>query len=393
MNLIDILIVLFFVTALARGVELGAIRQLCSTLGVFIGLFLGAFIQGKVIHLVHTPSSKALLAVVIIVLLVGAFSSLGEYLGVAIRLRIERAKRLKLIDQADRAVGSAIAGIAVLLVTWLAASIFSGAPMQSIQKQIQGSVIIAQLNKSLPTAPDVVSRLGHLIDPNGFPDVFTGLEPRIDTEAKLPSLGEMDAAVQKARLSTVKVQGTGCGGITTGSGFVADDGLIVTNAHVVAGVKQPVVIDGNGRHNAKVLAFDENLDIAILQASDLAGEPLAMSTDIAPNGTQGIVLGYPGGGDFTADPASILDSFRATGRNIYNQGKTEREVYSVKAAIEPGNSGGPVVNKDGVVIGVVFAESTTYDDVGYALTMSEVVATLNNAKDRTQAVGTGSCAQ
>lgn len=393
MNFIDIIIVLLFVTALARGVELGAIRQLCSTAGVFAGLFLGAFIQGKVIHLVHTPASKALLTVIIIIAMVGLLSSLGEYLGVLMRSRIERARRLKGIDQADRAAGSAIAGLAVLLVTWLAASMFSNIPAQTIQRQIQGSVIIAQLNKSLPSAPDVVSRLGHLIDPNSFPDVFMGLEPRIDTDAKLPSLGDMDTAVQAARLSVVKVQGTGCGGIATGSGFVADDGLVITNAHVVAGVRQPVIIDGNGRHSATVIGFDENLDIAILRANSLAGEPLDIEINVVPNSTPGVVLGYPGGGDFTASPASILDSFVATGRNIYNQGQTEREVYSVKAAIEPGNSGGPVVDKEGRVIAVVFAESTTYDDVGYALTMSDVISVLNNAKGRTAAVGTGACAQ
>jgi S1-C subfamily serine protease len=378
---------------LARGVELGAIRQICSTIGLFVGLFAGAFIQGKVIHMVHTPASKAMLAVVIIVAFVGLFSSLGEYLGIRIRQRIERAQRLKVIDTGDRAIGSVVAGLAVLAAVWLSASIFTSVPVQGLQKQIQGSVIIAQLNESLPTAPDLVSRLGHLIDPNGFPDVFTGLEPAINTNAPLPSIGELDPAVQEARMSVVKVQGTGCGGISTGSGFVADTNLVVTNAHVVAGVQNPQIIDSNGRHKAQVIWFDENLDMAVLRTSNLSGEPLEMLADIVSNGTQGAVLGYPGGGDFKADPATILDSFNANGRNIYNQGDTEREVYSVKATIEPGNSGGPIINKSGTVIGLIFAESTTYNDVGYALTMSEVIAGLNQAKDASQTVNTGSCAQ
>ncbi|MEK7152531.1 MAG: trypsin-like peptidase domain-containing protein, partial [Patescibacteria group bacterium] len=195
-----------------------------------------------------------------------------------------------------------------------------------------------------------------------------------------------------ARLSVVKVQGTGCGGVSTGSGFVSDEDLVITNAHVIAGVKAPHIIDGNGKHAAQVIWFDEDLDMAVLRTANLAGDPLEMLTDIAANGTAAAVAGYPGGGSFTADPAIVLDSFRAVGSNIYNQGGTERDVYSIKAAIEPGNSGGPLINKDGDVIGLGFAESTAYDDVGYALTMSDVLAGLNQAKDRSQTATTGSCA-
>jgi S1-C subfamily serine protease len=104
-------------------------------------------------------------------------------------------------------------------------------------------------------------------------------------------------------------------------------------------------------------------------------------------------LGYPGGGDFTAGPAVVIESFKATGQDIYNQGKTTREVYSIKGSVQPGNSGGPLVNKEGDVIGVIFAESTTYDDVGYALTADSVIARLNTAKNRNTIVTTGGCTQ
>jgi S1-C subfamily serine protease len=286
-----------------------------------------------------------------------------------------------------------MAGATLLLIVWLSASIFSSVPMQGLQRQIRNSFIIAQLNKSLPPAPDVVAKLGHFIDPNSFPEVFTGLEPKIDTDAPLPSIGDLDSAVKQTRASVVKIEGAGCGGISQGSGFVADTKLVITNAHVIAGVEQPFIVDAAGRHKAKILWFDPDLDIAVLKAEGLAGKPLALSSGIAGNGTHGAVLGYPGGGDLTADPATILDSFRAVGRDIYNRGETERKVYSVKSTIEPGNSGGPVIDKDGVVIGLVFAESTTYDEVGYALTMDEVIEGLALARDRSQTVGTGSCTQ
>jgi S1-C subfamily serine protease len=105
------------------------------------------------------------------------------------------------------------------------------------------------------------------------------------------------------------------------------------------------------------------------------------------------VEGYPGGGSFTVSAAMVLDSFQATGRNIYNEGATDRQVYSLKTDVRPGNSGGPLINKDGTVIGVVFAESTTYDHVGYALTMQQVISEFHQADTNTQPVSTGTCAE
>jgi S1-C subfamily serine protease len=393
MNLIDILIVLFFITALMRGVELGIVRQLFSTAGLLAGLFVGAFIQGKVIHWAHTPATKALLVLTVITVSIGVFSTAFEYAGMVIRQRLERAKRAKILDQTDRALGSAMAGLTLLAAVWLISSIFTNVPAQSIQKQVRGSVIIAQLNKSLPPAPNVVAKLGHLIDPNGFPNVFTGLEPHIDTDAPLPSIGDLDPAVSKVRASVVKIEGAGCGGISEGSGFVANTNMVITNAHVVAGVKKPVVLDSNGEHSTSVIWFDPDLDIAVLRTNNLAGKPLNMLGDLAANGTASAVLGYPGGGDFSAKPASVLESFNARGRNIYNQGETLRQVYSIKSDVNPGNSGGPLIDKSGNVIGVVFAESTAYDNVGYALSMSQVMNEFNQAQIRNQVVGTGTCAE
>ena len=393
MNIVDIVIVLFFITALIRGVELGLVRQLFSTVGLLIGLFVGTVIQGKVIHFAHSPLSKTMLTLIIISVTIGLFSAGCEYLGVLIRQRIERAKRAKLLDQADRTLGSVIAGVTLIAAVWLIAAIFTNVPVQNIQKQLRSSVIISQLNKSLPDAPAAITKLGHLIDPNTFPNVFTGLEPNIDTNAKLPSIGDLDAAVQKDRISVVKIAGPGCGGISEGSGFIASSGYVVTNAHVVAGVKNVSVQDGTGKHSASVVWFDPNLDIAVLKTSGLEGQPLNMLGNIAANGTPAAVLGYPGGGDFAAKPATILEAFKAKGRNIYNQGETVREVYSIKGEVVPGNSGGPLVDKDGNVIGVIFAESTTYDKVGYALTMDAVIDAFNQAKDHGRPVNTGSCTE
>jgi S1-C subfamily serine protease len=245
----------------------------------------------------------------------------------------------------------------------------------------------------LPSAPNIVATLGNLIDPNGFPQVFIGNQPSPPTDIEQPSLGDMQAAVDKTRTSVVKVQGRGCGGIVQGSGFVASDGLVATNAHVVAGIDRPSVIDNNGSHGARVIWFDPDLDFAILRTTGLAGEPLAFSSTKASRGTPAVLLGYPGGGAFEADPASVLNRFTAVGRNIYNQKSTERDVYEIAAKVVQGNSGGPLISQDGTVLGVIFAESTSYENVGYALTNPRIVAAIEQAKTRNQAVGTGSCTQ
>lgn len=392
MNVIDILILLFLISALVRGVELGMIRQLFSTVGIIGGLFVGALIQGMLINTVDTPAAKALLALCTILTAIAIFSSIGEYIGVRLKSHIHKFN-LRWLNLGDRGLGSLVAGATLLLAVWLGAAIFSGAPTNSLTKQIHNSVIIAQLNKTLPSAPGIIARLGHLIDPNGFPNVFTGLEPRIDTDKPLPSIGELDDAVQKVRASVVRIEGKGCGGISNGSGFIADQNLIITNAHVIAGVADPYVIDATGKHKADVIWFDANLDMAVLRTNDVTGQPLDMLPDYVPNGTASAVLGYPGGGDFSANPSVVIDSFTALGRNIYNQGETKREVYSLKANIVPGNSGGPLVDRDGNVIGLIFAESSTYRDVGYALTMNQVIEGFNLAKDRNQTVSTASCTQ
>jgi S1-C subfamily serine protease len=174
---------------------------------------------------------------------------------------------------------------------------------------------------------------------------------------------------------------------------VVGQGLVATNAHVVAGIAHPFVQNSDHSYPAKVVWFDPNLDFAVLKVSGLPESSLTIATTTASRGTASAVLGYPGGGSFNASPAAVLDEFSAVGRNIYGSGHTVRDVYEVKANIIPGNSGGPLVTSDGKVIGVVFAESTAYNHVGYALTTSQVNNELKQAVGKTQPVSTGSCAE
>ena len=263
--------------------------------------------------------------------------------------------------------------LATLVVAlWLAAGLLLLAPTGPIQQVAQESRIITAINKHMPPVNRFLSSLNKLIDPNAFPQVFSGKEPLPGSSATLPPDSAFAKILSQSKASVVKIEGLGCGGIVDGSGFVAAKGRVVTNAHVVAGVKNPKVIDGDGTHNARVVYFDTKNDIAFLVADDIRVPPLGISTNALTAGSGVLVEGYPEGGAFAAQTAVILDRFTAIGRDIYGQSITKRDIYSVQAHIVQGNSGGPVINERGEVVGIVFATSTSYNNVGYALTTAQV---------------------
>lgn len=388
--LVDLLIILGCVFALYRGSQIGFLRQACSTAGFFVGMLVGAWwIEPHVVGLAHGADARAILTVTAVLGSALLFMTAGEYMGI----RLKYGALPKRLYKLDNGAGSVISAVSLLIGIWLLASILSTSSVTGLQAYVRDSRIIGQLDRLLPPAPTLMSKLGHLIDPNGFPDVFIGDEPVPRTPVNLPALGELASAVNSTRDSVVRIKGQGCGGIVSGSGFVVRSDLVATNAHVVAGIRHPVVQDGQGSHTASVIWFDPNLDFAILQVRGLDEHSLALVDLSVRRDTPGAVLGYPGGGDFSAKPAVVLDEIAAAGRNIYGTGHTVRDVYELHADVVPGNSGGPLVSKDGKVIGIIFAESTTYDHVGYALTTKHLDRTIDQAESADRTVGTGACAE
>jgi len=373
-----------------RGYEIGSVRQIFSMVGFFSGLYFGAWIEPHFVHFAHTTLSRSWLTLGItcgcaLILLI-----VGEYVGVKLKKKLLHHEAEKI----DRGFGTLVGAVMLLGAVWIISGILVSLPFPSLQIQLRGSAIVRLLDQRLPSAPNVLADLSHTIDPNGFPKVFIGVEPApLDSNVKLPSLGALTAAVAKDEPSVVKVEGVGCGGIVEGSGFIVAPDVVATNAHVVAGVAHPYIVDRSVQHPATAIWFDPNLDLAILTTHGLAGFPLTVANSTVKNGTQSAVLGYPGGGNFTPSPAVVLEEFIAAGRNIYNQGNTDRNVYEIKATVIPGNSGGPLITTKGTVIGMVFAESTSYNQVGYALTTPQVLSEIHQAEVRNQPVTTGTCAE
>ncbi len=387
--IIDIIIIVLLISAVIRGREIGFVQQAFSTIGFLGGLLLGALLEPQTVKLAHTQLSRSMVTIATTLGFAFLMLVLGEYIGIFLRGKIILNK----LTRYDNLLGSVISVISVLFGVWLGAAVLRSLPYLSFQTELRSSRIVAALDRHLPPAPNIIADISHLVDPNGFPRVFNGNEPSPPGSVNLPPSSEFATALNRDQTSVVKLVGNGCGGIVEGSGFVVGPNVVATNAHVVAGINRPTVEDRNGNHLAKVIYFNPNLDFALLQVSNLAGQPLNVKSGTVASSTPAAVLGYPGGGSFTFDPAEVLDEFTATGSNIYNQGATIRNIYEVAANIIPGNSGGPLISPSGEVIGVVFAQSTQYNSVGYALVSTPLVNIIQNTPAGSRPVGDGSCAE
>lgn len=387
MSWVDILIVVLLLSAIARGAQTGWLQLFLSSLGFLAGLLGGSWAAKYLAAQFSSPLTKLVIVLILefglALLLFGFGELLAHWLKPhAVRLRLGKLNEIG---------GGILEVIFTLVVVWLVASALVNVRSYHVGHDIRHSFIIRKLDAALPQPPDIFAQLEKIISPNGFPNVFLGLEPQHTSISPKNSVNNQ--AVLKDENSVVKVQGAGCGGLVFGSGFVAAPNIVVTNAHVVAGIKDPQVVDQYKTYKATAVWFDPNLDIAILRVNDLPDAPLTMSGAVLPDADAAAVLGFPGGGDLTAEKAAIIDHVRAVGRNIYNQKVVQRDIYEVQADIEQGDSGGPLIAPDGTVAGVTFAKSVSQSGVGYALLVNQVQPIVQKAAQKTTAVSTGSCAQ
>lgn len=296
----------------------------------------------------------------------------------------------------DAGLGAMVSVLAMLLVTWFLASALRPGPLPELSRQIGDSRVIRSVDDVVPQdAHTLFSSFRRVIDDSDLPTVFGGLAPENIRAVDPPSRGVTGSpAVRRAGTSVVKVLGTAdaCDRRLDGTGFVISPGHVLTNAHVVAGVDRPEVqIGGDGRmYRSRVVLYDSDRDLAVLYAPDLRAEALAFDAS-GERGDQAVVAGFPGGGSYRLEAARIRDTIDATGPDIYQRRQVTREVFSLYAHVEPGNSGGPLLTPDGDVYGVVFAKSLDDPDTGYALTVDEARPVVRAGADKTSQVDTGAC--
>ncbi len=391
-NAVDIVMI----AALVIAVLVGIARGLVASLGVHVGAIVGAFIAVWLVPLLAPYLAgvipdlmwRGVLTATLVVLIVIAGARIGGIVGRALRRRVDRA-HLRLLDRTLGAVAGALGTALVLLLVGPAIAA-NGTPV--VSGAISGSRVLGAIDRLTPAPVDAaLARLRTVVVDEGMPR-FGELLDFTATDAA-PPVSLDDPVLQQAAGSVARISGTAyaCAIAMTGSGVIVGEGLIATNAHVVAGVVNPLVeLPGRAPREGRVVAFDPERDVAIIAADDLGAPALTLSDGLAP-GDAAAVQGYPHGGPFTSVGATVLSEGLASIPDIYDAGSAPREIYALAADVQPGNSGGPLLTPAGEVAGIVFARGEDGAGRGYAMTLAEVQPLLQSVTAASAPVSTGSC--
>jgi len=390
-NLVDVVVLVLVVFAAFRGYRQGLIGQVFEfgggLLGLIVGIALGPAIAG---NFTTRPGLQGALISLVVVFVAMA---IGQTVGFLIGHRVGHQARRANLGGLNAGAGVVVSVVVTLVAFWLLGSLLVQGPSRPVARALNESTILHRLNDGLPDPPNVLAYIQQYLNTSGFPQVFATLPRDSGPPVELPSRRTARQATRAGAASTVRITTPACGGLQLGSGWVAAEGTVVTNAHVVAGGDDITVHDDNGEHAGVVVVFDKDTDVAIVKTDGLSGPPLPLQPQRLDSGTQGATLGYPGeeGGRLVPKPAAIQAYFDAVGRDIYGRREVTRQVYELRSRVRQGDSGGPFVLPDGRVGGVVFAASTTDPDTGYALTAEEVRDEIERGIRRDSPTDTGAC--
>ncbi|MDA3022048.1 MAG: MarP family serine protease [Actinomycetota bacterium] len=394
MSIVDWVLIGVLIVFAWAGWRRGFIAGLLSFVGFIGGGLLAAFLLPDVI-VERTDSGFIRVAVLAISIIVCA--ALGQVLTSLIGRRIRGGLTWRPVRLIDSLAGAALNVLGVAIVGWIVVSAVAYLPESAVTTNIRQSPVLIGLDKLVPDiARNTFTNLRDSVSETAVPRVFSGLAELTGPDVEDPDPEtSLSPAVQAARAAIVRVTGDAkkCQIELGGSGFIIAPGYVLTNAHVVAGVDEPRVWVGNqGKYRAaKVVAFDPKLDVAVLLVPKLGVKPLVFAKIPASSGDPAVATGFPGGGDFTATPARIRAVVTARGDDIYGRAGVERELYAFRGSVRPGNSGGPLLNPDGEVLGLVFGAGVGDPKTGYAITAPQLDAAITAGVNRTDAIGTGRC--
>ncbi len=389
MDALDIVLIVMVLAAAIQGLRLGAITQVLTFGGFLLGMTIGALVAVGLVASMHAGHLKTSATLALVLGSAALFGVGGRVIGNWTNGTLRRWH----LGALDAGLGVVVAGAAVLLSAWLVANVVAQAPTGWLGSEIQGSDVLRAVDNVMPPVPTVFANVQSFLAAPGFPSVFAQLAPTTAGPVALPSQGAAAAMAASDSRSVVKVLGQACGYLQEGSGFVVGPGLVATNAHVVAGESTTQVEVGASTYRATPVLFDASYDLAVLRTGAPLGPALTINPSVVSRGTRGAVVGYPENGPLKVGPSGVSAVITAEGRDIYNQVSVVRQVYQLDTVVEPGNSGGPIVDADGHVIGVVFSRSTVTSDIGYALTSPGVLKRVDEAALRTAPVTTGGCTE
>ncbi len=390
-DLLDLVLLGLSAVAAYLGFRQGFVIGVLSFVGVIGGGYLGTRLAPVLARHIGPHVSTPLLGTVVVF----AMASVGQVLAAAVGAALRGRLTWRPARALDSAGGALLSVISVLVVAWLLGTAVAHSTLTGLAAQVRRSEVIAVVNDGIPQAArDDLAQFRRLLDNTGFPAIVGPLATEQVAPTSPPDPAVLaSTAVRAARASIVKVRGDApsCNRSVEGSGFVIARDRVLTNAHVVAGVRDPVVYPPvGGALPARVVLFDANRDVAVLAVSGLSARALSFA-GTASNGAPAVVAGYPEDGPFTPVAARVRDRQMIRGPNIYQDVTVTRDVYAVRAQVLPGNSGGPLLASDGRVYGVVFAASTDTADTGYALTAREVSSDVATGAAATGSVSTQGC--
>ncbi len=377
MTLVDLLLAILLVGAAISGWHAGFVSRLAGWIGLVAGLGVAYWTVPLVLLLAADagPASRLVLALLALVVSVAAVTALLSSVGRSVSERVATTS----MAPVDRAVGSVAGLLVVALLSWLVLPAAAALP-DPLGRQASDAAAGRLLATFSPPPPDITATLREIVADGPFPRIIAELEPVRAAGPPPDDLAVPPAVLERATASTVRVTARGCDARFDGSGVAIDDGLVLTNAHVVAGsesveLRRPDGVVRPGR----VVAFDADRDLALISVPDLGQAPLALAS--AEPRDEVAVIGYPGGqAQPRIAPVRIQQRRTALGRDIYGVQETERQVLFLSAELRRGDSGAPLIDPQGQVVGIVFAVSPDQPSSAYALDRREVDAILAAAR-------------
>jgi S1-C subfamily serine protease len=391
-SLVDVVLIALALLFALSGFRQGLLVSSTSIVGFLGGAVLGAQLSGPVADRIDGSSVTRVFAALVVVLA-------GALLGQIVAGAVGRALRSKMTWEpakiVDSVAGAVVSAAAVLLVAWMVASPLASSPFPPVASQVRQSALVQAVDRAVPEGVRAVyNSLRDAIDRNGLPDVLDPLTPTQVREVPAPDQAlESSPVVAAVQESVVKVSGIApsCSRQIDGSGFVYAPGRVMTNAHVLAGVTDPVVHADGEEYDATPVYVDEEVDIAVLAVPGLTETPLPFAPGPVDSGADAIIMGFPGGGPFYVGPARVRDRGPISGPDFRETQTVVRDVYALYGIVRAGNSGGPLFATDGSVLGVVFASAVDDPNTGYALTALQVADAARAGSTAVAEVGTGPC--
>lgn len=386
LNWIDGIILLLLAGAIAGSLKIGFLRLTLVIMAFFAALFFGGWLFPRLLP-IQDPTWRTILNGNL-VLLTAAYAAFKGYdLGRRFHWSLNNTV-WKVIEYRLGVVPGLAASLATI---WLLSAMIGRLPLVGLSNSVNDALVVQALDYSLPPVPAVFAVFNSRVDPNKLPQLAMNTPPGTSF-TPLPAAFESGA--NHAKNSVVRITGFGCGGVESGTGFVAAKNLVVTPAHVIAGVQRPIVKHTGHSYEAVPVLFDAYLDVAILRVRTehhtFTAPPLVFAKDGIKKGTTVAIAGYPGG-NYTTTPGVLARDVAIEGRNIYGMGTLTRNVLEIQAIVASGSSGSPVVLADGSLAGMIYAKRANTDHYALALASDHLHEKVTQATTSHTRVNPGAC--